>query len=355
MQRLPQPKYDGRWGRKVGHVCRTLMVDFGPFLLRGKRATGGVQQQPKQQRKQKQKQKQKQQPLVHVDDVREALLGSEPMWTRLHERGSSRAYEYVLWVNARIGASREMTPAGVARSLRAVAARYGVDAPLFLGSPHAPPPGCWATNAVWIDEFLQAFPGAARPQNLDQKRAARGAARRGQGGGSSGDCAAATGTERASGVPAAVTGIERASGAPATAFWVDNDERGAGTLPSARSDEGSPLLVKVLRARSARKSLPQAVRHAVWNAWTPGGAKAGEGACASCGRSITQQDYDCGHVVARACGGSDTVDNLRPVCRPCNTSMGTVDMRDFVAKHFPHRRVLVLPGGDQPDQATASA
>jgi 5-methylcytosine-specific restriction endonuclease McrA len=72
----------------------------------------------------------------------------------------------------------------------------------------------------------------------------------------------------------------------------------------------------------------------VWNAWVPGAARAGEGACACCGRSITQQDFECGHVVAAARGGSTRVDNMRPVCRACNRSMGVTDMREFAAAHF---------------------
>jgi len=56
--------------------------------------------------------------------------------------------------------------------------------------------------------------------------------------------------------------------------------------------------------------------------------------CYCCGeQDITVWTFQCGHVVARAKGGPTTVDNLRPICAPCNQGMGTIDMRDFAKTH----------------------
>eukprot|EP00798_Chlamydomonas_sp_ICE-L_P017333 gene17333-23642_t len=49
---------------------------------------------------------------------------------------------------------------------------------------------------------------------------------------------------------------------------------------------------------------------------------------------ITQQDFECGHVVSRAMGGATILDNLLPICRSCNRSMGTTDMRVFKETYF---------------------
>jgi len=44
---------------------------------------------------------------------------------------------------------------------------------------------------------------------------------------------------------------------------------------------------------------------------------------------ITYGNFECGHNVAHANGGSDELSNLRPICRLCNSSMGTKNLEDF--------------------------
>jgi HNH endonuclease len=78
---------------------------------------------------------------------------------------------------------------------------------------------------------------------------------------------------------------------------------------------------------SRRKSLPKATRLAVWNRFF--GERVGVGTCQCCKREVTQQSFECGHVVAACNGGSDEVVNLRPLCRTCNRSMGASHMDDF--------------------------
>jgi hypothetical protein len=92
-----------------------------------------------------------------------------------------------------------------------------------------------------------------------------------------------------------------------------------------RPEEGSA-------APRTRRSLPAAVRAAVWNTWN--GRDAGTGPCQVCGFDISHQDFECGHVVAQSRGGRDTVDNLRPICRTCNRSMGADNLDDFKREYF---------------------
>jgi len=83
-----------------------------------------------------------------------------------------------------------------------------------------------------------------------------------------------------------------------------------------------------------RSPIPVALRNAVWNAYA-GGPEVGEVSCACCETAkITQQTFECGHVIAAANGGECTVDNMRPVCRGCNRSMGKSNMHEFKRKHF---------------------
>jgi len=56
--------------------------------------------------------------------------------------------------------------------------------------------------------------------------------------------------------------------------------------------------------------------------------------CYCCGiEQVTRSNFDAGHVVARAKGGSDELTNLRPICGCCNSSSGVENMRDFAIRN----------------------
>ena len=85
----------------------------------------------------------------------------------------------------------------------------------------------------------------------------------------------------------------------------------------------------------ARRTIPQIIRKHVWGFYM--GASRGEGMCMCCKtEKITAFTFVCGHVVAAAVGGLATVDNLRPICALCNSSMGIMDMHQFCLVHFLH-------------------
>ena len=56
------------------------------------------------------------------------------------------------------------------------------------------------------------------------------------------------------------------------------------------------------------------------------------GKCYCCGSSITRRTCQMGHVVPSMMYGPNTYENLRPVCRTCNTMMGTVNLEAFKAE-----------------------
>ncbi len=82
-----------------------------------------------------------------------------------------------------------------------------------------------------------------------------------------------------------------------------------------------------------RKTIPKKTREAVWK------RDCGEnmtGTCFCCSQSVTALGtWHAGHIIASANGGSDTVDNLRVVCSPCNLAMGTENMDVFKARCYP--------------------
>ena len=78
--------------------------------------------------------------------------------------------------------------------------------------------------------------------------------------------------------------------------------------------------------------IPLAVRQAVWN--THIGVEHGISPCfMGCGTIISQAAFHCGHVIAKSKGGPTTIQNLRPICQRCNTSMGNIDMYDFCREY----------------------
>lgn len=81
-----------------------------------------------------------------------------------------------------------------------------------------------------------------------------------------------------------------------------------------------------------KESIPKTVRNSVWNRHI--GAKKGTGDCyVGCGEQISKGNFECGHIIAEKCGGTTSMDNLRPICSLCNKSMGTNNMNEFMEKY----------------------
>lgn len=88
---------------------------------------------------------------------------------------------------------------------------------------------------------------------------------------------------------------------------------------------------KIAQEKIKRKALPQKLRALVWNEYI--GKAYGMGKCWCCkNKSIEQMDFQCGHVESVKVGGTDDISNLRPICAPCNLSMGTMNMIEFMKK-----------------------
>jgi 5-methylcytosine-specific restriction endonuclease McrA len=81
-----------------------------------------------------------------------------------------------------------------------------------------------------------------------------------------------------------------------------------------------------------RKALGKPLRDAVWLKYM--GNKA-QGKCYCCKiRTIHITDFQVGHNKAVAKGGSDNIENLRPICGPCNRGMGTKTIDWYQTKYF---------------------
>ena len=91
--------------------------------------------------------------------------------------------------------------------------------------------------------------------------------------------------------------------------------------------------------KTKRKTIPKKVRIMVWNKYI--GKEKGIGDCYCCGEEIHSMDFHVGHIVAVANGGSDKIDNLRPICSCCNKSMGTENMDVFKERYMKVKVVKV--------------
>lgn len=78
-----------------------------------------------------------------------------------------------------------------------------------------------------------------------------------------------------------------------------------------------------------KKSIPKAVRMKVWLKYI---GNVLDGECYCCNREIKIDLFEAGHVISEHNGGQIRIDNLRPICKPCNCSCGTMNLDDFKKK-----------------------
>lgn len=96
-------------------------------------------------------------------------------------------------------------------------------------------------------------------------------------------------------------------------------------LPAVIDDEicKTPKTTKSGR----KKRIPAAVRNAVWDNNISPEFKIGN--CYVCNSKISFSNFHCGHIIAEKDGGTIELNNLKPICMLCNTSMGTTNMNIF--------------------------
>jgi hypothetical protein len=100
-------------------------------------------------------------------------------------------------------------------------------------------------------------------------------------------------------------------------------EQRAAEQPSVEVSETVPDI------SSRRRALPAAVRDSVWNLYI--GEDINKHRCLCCKKVlISNRNFQVGHVQSVRDGGTDEINNLRPICAPCNHSMSTQNMIEFV-------------------------
>ncbi len=96
-------------------------------------------------------------------------------------------------------------------------------------------------------------------------------------------------------------------------------EGAAGVFPPYYKTERTPN--KTQRARK-KQHIPQAIK---WQTWIRYAGERFKAKCATpwCSNVMNVTNFQAGHRLAEANGGTITLDNLIPICASCNQSMGT--------------------------------
>jgi len=96
--------------------------------------------------------------------------------------------------------------------------------------------------------------------------------------------------------------------------------------------------------------VPKILKQVVWKKYM--GSKQ-EGKCYCCNiTTIDTFNFEGGHVISRKNHGPTTIENLRPICRSCNGSMGEENLETFRAAHFPSskRKLTTVKKIDKPQK-----
>jgi len=80
-----------------------------------------------------------------------------------------------------------------------------------------------------------------------------------------------------------------------------------------------------------KETIPKTVRNCLWINYFK---ESREGKCCCCKReTISIGNFHAGHIIAESNGGKTSLDNLRPICMLCNTSMQRSNMDDFITRY----------------------
>jgi hypothetical protein len=89
--------------------------------------------------------------------------------------------------------------------------------------------------------------------------------------------------------------------------------------------------IKAKKTKKPKRKIPPSMRGLVWDKHI--GLDKGKSKCLCCKETeITQMNFECGHIIAEACGGETKIGNLLPICNQCNKSMRTENLHVYQEK-----------------------
>ena len=92
----------------------------------------------------------------------------------------------------------------------------------------------------------------------------------------------------------------------------------------------SPPPINPIQQQTKRKQkISLVLKRIVWEYHV--GNSVGQIKCPCCKiTDIFQMSFVCGHIISEHNGGMLTKENLKPICQSCNSSMGTINMNEFI-------------------------
>ena len=106
---------------------------------------------------------------------------------------------------------------------------------------------------------------------------------------------------------------------------------------------GLRALIEVLPVVIPRRKLDGGERCTLWEKYC---GEIYNGHCFCCNKAnITPFNFHCGHVEAHSNGGSDTLDNFRPLCVNCNLSMRAQNMEQYMKMKYPEQYKVKFGSG----------
>lgn len=81
--------------------------------------------------------------------------------------------------------------------------------------------------------------------------------------------------------------------------------------------------------KKKKKTIPPSLKIKIWNKHI--GDEIGKTKCLCCKmQDIYQASFSCGHIISEFNGGELKLENLKPICKSCNSSMGTKNMDEYI-------------------------
>jgi hypothetical protein len=95
--------------------------------------------------------------------------------------------------------------------------------------------------------------------------------------------------------------------------------------------EATKVEATILKKYKKKKITPTIKKH-IWNTYI--GYDILKHKCFCCKKATIQiNEFEAGHVLSEADGGTCEISNFRPICRNCNLSMGSMHMEEYVKKY----------------------
>ena len=94
--------------------------------------------------------------------------------------------------------------------------------------------------------------------------------------------------------------------------------------------ELEPIKVPI-KKKVKKEKIPATLKNILWHKYFETSLT---GICQCCKvESISKAIFDAGHIISEKNGGKVVLDNLKPICKLCNSSMGRTNMDDFMKKY----------------------